>query len=131
LQFLYNIFIRIYPAIAWCISFKNAKAKLWLEGRKNIFEKLQSAFRNNQHKIIWMHCASLGEFEQGRPIIEAINQQNSNYKILITFFSPSGYEIRKNYEVADWIFYLPMDSPTNAQQFYDIVNPSLILFVKY
>lgn len=128
---LYNLFVFIYPKIAWLISFKNTKAKLWLEGRKNIFEKLSIAFKNNQHKIIWMHCASLGEFEQGRPVLERIKSENPNYKILLTFFSPSGYEVRKNYTGADFIFYLPMDSASNAKQFYDIVRPSLILFVKY
>jgi len=131
LKTLYNLFVFIYPKIAWLISFKNAKAKLWLEGRKNIFEKLSIAFKNNQHKIIWMHCASLGEFEQGRPVLERIKSENPNYKILLTFFSPSGYEVRKNYTGADFIFYLPMDSASNAKQFYDIVRPSLILFVKY
>ncbi len=128
---LYNIFVFIYPKIAWLISFKNTKAKLWLAGRKNIFERLQLAFNNNQNKVVWMHCASLGEFEQGRPIIESLKLQNTSCKILLTFFSPSGYEVRKNYNGADWIFYLPMDSSSNAKQFFDIVQPSLILFVKY
>ncbi len=82
-------------------------------------------------KIIWMHCASLGEFEQGRPVLEGIRQQYPGYKILLTFFSPSGYEIRKNYDGADWIFYLPMDGPANAKRFLDIAHPSLVIFVKY
>ncbi|HEX8332293.1 MAG TPA: glycosyltransferase N-terminal domain-containing protein [Segetibacter sp.] len=81
--------------------------------------------------IIWMHCASLGEFEQGRPVIEKLKIQNVKFKILITFFSPSGYEVRKNYEGADYVFYLPMDSPTNATRFINIVKPKLMLLVKY
>jgi 3-deoxy-D-manno-octulosonic-acid transferase len=89
------------------------------------------SFQGNTHKTIWVHCSSLGEFEQGRPLIELIKKQNPAFKILLTFFSPSGYEIRKDYKNADWIYYLPMDSPSNAKRFLDIVQPHLILFVKY
>ena len=78
-----------------------------------------------------MHCASLGEFEQGRPIIEAIKLKYPTTQIILTFFSPSGYEVQKNYTGADWVFYLPMDNASNASKFLDIVNPSMILFVKY
>lgn len=78
-----------------------------------------------------MHCASLGEFEQGRPVLEKLKSQNPNSKFLLTFFSPSGYEIRKDYKGADWVFYLPMDGPQNAKRFLQIVNPSLVIFVKY
>ena len=131
LKFLYQLFITVYPLIAKLISPKNEKAKLWVAGRKNIFEQLTNAFVGNTSKVIWMHCSSLGEFEQGRPIIEKLKLNTPNLKFLLTFFSPSGYEVRKNYNGADWVFYLPMDSPKNAQQFYNIVNPSLILFVKY
>ncbi len=131
LKFLYNIFIKIYPAIAKLISFKNEKANFWVAGRNDIFEKLSTAFNDNNSKVIWMHCSSLGEFEQGRPIIEELKKRNEKLNVLITFFSPSGYEVRKNYAGADWVFYLPMDSQKNAFQFFDIVKPSLILFVKY
>ena len=131
LKFLYNIFIKIYPAIAKLISFKNEKANFWVAGRNDIFEKLSTAFNDNNSKVIWMHCSSLGEFEQGRPTIEELKKRNEKLKVLITFFSPSGYEVRKNYEGADWLFYLPMDSPKNALQFFDIVKPSLVLFIKY
>ena len=131
LKLFYNLFIFIYPKIAWLISSKNAKAKLWVAGRKNLFNQLEEAFRNNQNKVIWIHCSSLGEFEQGRPVIEAIKRKNTSHKILLTFFSPSGYEVRKDYKEADWIFYLPMDSLVNAKKFYAIVRPSLIFFVKY
>ena len=131
MKVIYNLFITLYPKIAWLISGKNAKAKLWLQGRKNIFESLKIAFKNNTDKVVWVHCSSLGEFEQGRPIIENLKKQFPFVKILLTFFSPSGFEVRKNYEGADWIFYLPMDSPQNAKRFFSIVQPALILFVKY
>ena len=81
--------------------------------------------------LVWMHCSSLGEFEQGRPVLEQLKKQNAKCKILLTFFSPSGFEVRKDYADADYIFYLPMDGPGNARKLFDIVNPSLVLFVKY
>ncbi len=106
---------------------------MWLAGRQNYFQNLQNwkASLNQNDKIIWMHCASLGEFEQGRPIIEAIKKSHPAIKILLTFFSPSGYEVRKNYNQADAVFYLPMDGKKNAKQFIDIVQPSFVLWVKY
>lgn len=117
-------------------SLWNDKAKLWVKGRKEIFEKLQSNLnpdsnRDLNSKITWFHCSSLGEFEQGRPVIEKLRSQYPHSKILLTFFSPSGFEIRKDYKGADWVFYLPLDSSGNAKQFFDIVNPSLVVFVKY
>ena len=81
--------------------------------------------------LIWMHCASLGEFEQGRPVIEALKEKHPTCRILLTFFSPSGYEIRKDYSGADYVFYLPMDSKKNAKKFIDIVQPDLVIWVKY
>ncbi len=131
MKLIYNIFIWIYPIVARLISGQNEKAKLWVEGRKDIFEKLDAAFKGNTSRVIWIHCSSLGEFEQGRPVMEALKEKDSSAKILLTFFSPSGYENRKNYADADWIFYLPMDSTINAARFFSIVKPSLILFVKY
>ena len=130
-RFFYNLFVVFYPLVARIISVKNVKARLWIQGRKNIFRRLKDAFEHNQHKVIWVHCSSLGEFEQGRPVMEKLKQQYPQYKILLTFFSPSGYEVRKDYKGADWIFYLPMDSPIVAKRFFDIVNPSLVLFIKY
>jgi len=131
LKLLYIIFIKLYPFIAQIISVKNDKAKLWIDGRKNIFQRLENTFSNNQSPVVWVHCASLGEFEQGRPIIESIKKNYSSHKILLTFFSPSGYEIRKNYPLADWVFYLPMDGKKAAKRFVHIVDPKLIFFVKY
>jgi 3-deoxy-D-manno-octulosonic-acid transferase len=106
---------------------------MWLSGRQNYFQNLQNwkASLSQNDKIIWMHCASLGEFEQGRPIIEAIKKNNPDTKILLTFFSPSGYEVRKNYNQADAVFYLPMDGKKNANQFIDLVKPSFVIWVKY
>jgi 3-deoxy-D-manno-octulosonic-acid transferase len=109
----------------------NLKAKQFVRGRMNLFEKLSARFTGNSYKIIWVHCASLGEFEQGRPIIELIKKQRTDIKIFLTFFSPSGYEIRKNYEGADFIYYLPWDTRKNAEKFIAITKPSLAIFVKY
>lgn len=99
-------------------------------GRKNLFSKLKATINRDDHPI-WIHCASLGEFEQGRPLIEKIKKENPNEKILLTFFSPSGYEIRKDYEFADYVFYLPLDTRTNALAFLEIIQPKLVIFVKY
>ena len=131
---LYNFSITLYGFIIWLASFFNEKAALWIDGRKGLFEKLESQLEKSSPKkapIIWMHVASLGEFEQGRPIIESLKQNYPDYKIFLTFFSPSGYEIRKNYELADYIFYLPMDTKKNAQKFIEIIQPRLVIFVKY
>lgn len=128
--FLYNIFLVLFRAGTHIASLFNPKAKKWVQGRKGIFEKLRTAIPPGE-KIIWMHCASLGEFEQGRPVIEQLKTQYTGHRFLLTFFSPSGYEVRKNYEGADWVFYLPMDGPRNARKFLEIVHPSLVIFVKY
>ena len=130
MSLLYTLSIHIYNFIIRVSSLFNAKAKLWVKGRQNIFERLQSEI--TPHKFIaWFHCASLGEFEQGRPVIEAFAKEHPEFKILLTFFSPSGYEIRKNYDGADWVFYLPIDTPQNAKRFIQIANPTFAVFVKY
>lgn len=130
MQFFYCILIRLYYLTILIVSPFNIKAKLWLKGRKNLFEKLKIAL-NGQSNIVWFHCASLGEFEQGRPVIEAYRVISPEHKILLTFFSPSGYEIRKNYNGANWIFYLPLDTKANAREFLNIVKPIKVIFVKY
>ena len=99
-------------------------------GRRQIFDKLQVTIPS-QAKIIWMHCASVGEFEQGRPIIERLKTLYPEYKILLTFFSPSGYEATQNYKGADWIFYMPLDGSIRSKRFLEIVQPRLVIFVKY
>lgn len=110
----------------------NSKAKLWIEGRKNWREQLNQ-LGEKKGKRTWIHCASLGEFEQARPVIERLKSEARSHKseIIITFFSPSGYEIRKNYDVADWVVYLPLDTKKNAKEFIGMVKPDLALFVKY
>ena len=128
--FFYNIFLPLFKAGVYLSLPFNKKAKKWLQGRRNIFEKLEAAIPADA-KIIWMHCASLGEVEQGRPVIEQLRVQHPSCRILLTFFSPSGYEVRKDYAGADWVFYLPMDGPRNARRFLEIVHPDLVIFVKY
>lgn len=127
----YRIFIWLYPKIAFLLGFSNQKAAKWTNGRKQVFKKLAAAFHKNESPVVWMHCSSVGEFEQGRPLLERIAERYPDYKILLTFFSPSGYEVRKNYEGAYHICYLPMDSPSHANRLLNIVQPSLVLFVKY
>lgn len=134
--FFYSVFCNLYTAGIHIVSLWNPKAKAWIEGRRNIFEKIGIAIDNqrtagNYQRPVWMHCASLGEFEQGRPLLEKIRSDYPQTKIVLTFFSPSGYEVQKEYKGADHIFYLPMDSPQNAKRFLDAINPSLVLFVKY
>ncbi|HXP53255.1 MAG TPA: glycosyltransferase N-terminal domain-containing protein, partial [Bacteroidia bacterium] len=131
MKFLYSLGIRFYGFAVLIASLFNEKAKKWREGRKDIFIELKKAFEGNQSPVIWFHCASLGEFEQGRPVIESFKQKFPDYKVLLTFFSPSGYEVRKNYVGADYIFYLPLDTYANASKFIDIVKPKLAVFVKY
>ncbi len=130
MSFLYQIAIYAYSLLIGIVSFFNNKAKQWIAGRKNIFNKIAGRI-DSRDKIAWFHAASLGEFEQGRPVIEAFRQHFPGYKILLTFFSPSGYEIRKNYEGADYIFYLPIDTKRNAKRFIEIVNPEIAVFIKY
>ncbi|MBX2901254.1 MAG: 3-deoxy-D-manno-octulosonic acid transferase [Cyclobacteriaceae bacterium] len=107
------------------------KARLFVSGRRHLFKNLQAAFKNNTAKVIWVHCASLGEFEQGRPVMERLRTEFPEIKILLTFFSPSGYEVRKNYTGADFVFYLPWDTASQAKRFVEITNPVLAIFIKY
>ena len=125
----YNLGIGVSGAVKMVSPFMR-KAALWYQGRRDIFRKLEQAVGSSE-RIIWFHAASLGEFEQGRPIIEELRRKHPEYKILLTFFSPSGYEIRKNYAGADHIFYLPIDTPRNARRFLDAVHPEIAIFVKY
>ena len=127
----YNIFLKIYKAGIRIASIWDPKAKLWLAGREDIFFVIKAKLKNQEKKHVWMHCASLGEFEQGRPLLESIQREIRGCNIILTFFSPSGYEIMKNYPGADHVFYLPLDSPSNAKQIVDAFNPSLVLWVKY
>ena len=130
MRILYNIGIRLYWLVACVISLWNRKAKLWVQGRKEWLEQLQQAI-GPEERVIWFHCASLGEFEQGRPVIEESRHRFPDHKILLTFFSPSGYEKRKNYEVADHVMYLPLDTARNARHLVDCLSLEFALFVKY
>ena len=130
MSLLYNLGILFYGFFIRVAALFNEKAKLFVAGRKNWKKKLDSAVDKNA-SYIWFHCASLGEFEQGRPVLEKIKEQHPQYKIVLTFFSPSGYEIRKNYEGADIVAYLPMDTKKNAREFIHLVRPEKVFFVKY
>ena len=127
---LYNISIWFYVVAVYFASLFNSKARLWVKGRKSIFKKLEQTL-NNTENIVWFHCASLGEFEQGKPIIQAYKAKYPTHKILLTFFSPSGYEIRKNTPLADFVCYLPADTKSNAKKFISIVKPIKVIFIKY
>ena len=128
--FLYNLFIYVYTALIKLSSIYNTKARKWTKGRKDILSNIRSTLKRNE-KYIWFHTASLGEFEQGRPVMEAFREKFPQYKIVLTFFSPSGFEIRKNYAGADHVFYLPADTKRNAMRFLELLNPAMVFFVKY
>ena len=129
-MWLYNFGLSLYAFAIALVSPWHRKAKRWRDGRKHLLQRMAEAIDPSE-PIVWVHVASLGEFEQGRPIIEKIRLEHPRYKILLTFFSPSGYEIRKDYPGADYIFYLPIDTPRNARRFLDIVRPEIAIFVKY
>lgn len=127
---LYKIGIFLYSLTVRFASVFNEKARQFVRGRNNWKVNLQNQIEKDA-RYIWFHCASLGEFEQGRPVIEEIKKQFPQYKIALTFFSPSGYEIRKNYDGVDIISYLPLDTKSNARTFIDIVKPQKVFFIKY
>jgi len=126
---LYNIGIFLYSLLLRVFSPFNAKAKLFIEGRQDIFSIVKEKINSNE-KHIWFHFASLGEFEQGRPVLEEIKSAYPSKKVVVTFFSPSGYEIRKQYPV-DGVFYLPLDTASNAKRFIALINPEIAIFTKY
>ncbi len=128
----YHLFLLVYKAGIYIVSFGNRKAKLWIRGRRSIFKKLRKTTAGfSNEKIVWMHCASLGEFEQGRPLLQKMKEANLNTQFIISFFSPSGLEIVKNNKDFKNIFYLPMDSEFHAKKWMNIVKPDLVLWVKY
>ncbi len=130
LNLLYNIGIAGYGAAIAVASAFNNKARLFREGRKGLLGRM-AAKVDHSSPIIWFHCSSVGEFEQARPLIEWYSENRKEYRILLTFFSPSGYEMRKNYPLADWVFYMPLDTVSNARRFLDIVKPCKAVFIKY
>ncbi|MBA3662750.1 MAG: 3-deoxy-D-manno-octulosonic acid transferase [Bacteroidetes bacterium] len=131
-MFIYNLVVLLYGLIIRLASFKKTKAKQWIQGRrdwKKIYAQKIAAL--NSQDITWVHCASYGEFEQGRPLIEKIKKDYPNSKVVLTFFSPSGYEEVKNWPGADVIGYLPLDTKSNAEEFIRIVKPKAAIFIKY
>jgi 3-deoxy-D-manno-octulosonic-acid transferase len=128
---LYEIGLGVYTVGLRALALLgHTKAKLWLNGRKQQKAKL-STFNFQHSTLYWFHCASLGEYEQGKPLIKAIKQREPNVKILVTFFSPSGYEEKKNDTLLDYVFYLPIDSKKNAHEFVDKFKPTKAFFIKY
>lgn len=129
-MWLYNFGLMLYLWAVRLAAPRLPKARLWYEGRKDLYRRMAEAI-DPAARVVWIHVASLGEFEQGRPIIEQIRKTHPEYKILLTFFSPSGYEIRKDYKGVDYVFYLPLDTPRNARRFLDATHPEIAIFVKY
>ena len=127
---MYNFAIAVYAFVVWLASPFNRKAKKMLAGQKETFAILKEKI-DPKVEYIWFHAASSGEFEQGRPLMEKIKKERPNYKILLTFFSSSGYEMRKNYQGADIVCYLPFDFPRNVTRFLDLVKPPKVIFIKY
>jgi 3-deoxy-D-manno-octulosonic-acid transferase len=121
---IYNISLRLYFYAIYVSAFFNKKAKLWVSGRAN------NSFIKYPHST-WFHFASLGEFEQGRPVLESLRKSHPDKKIVITFFSPSGYEVKKNTPLADAVYYLPLDTASNAAKFIDAIQPDMAIFTKY
>ena len=130
MRILYTLGILLYKYIILLASPFNEKAAKFIAGRKHVFSSLKEQMDPNAN-YIWIHAASLGEFEQGRPVMEAIRRRHPEYKLLLTFFSPSGYEVRKNYRGADIVAYLPMDTGWNARKFIRMTKPSAAIFIKY
>lgn len=130
MKLLYNIGIACYKQLVAMAGHFNAKAKKLTQGQADVFERLQQHL-SPEGRYTWIHASSLGEFEQGRPLIEALRRNNPQHRILLTFFSPSGYEVRKNYNEVDCVCYLPFDLPGNARRFIEIVKPTEAIFVKY
>ena len=128
---IYNLGIRLYYLFIYLASFFSEKAEKWINGRKETFYKLGNYIVSAHGKKIWIHCASLGEFEQARPLIDKIRKQHPNHILILTFFSPSGYEVRKNYDGVNFVCYLPIDKLYNARKFIRMVKPSLVIWVKY
>ncbi len=145
MRLLYDIIIRVFVLGIRLAALFSPKARLWVQGRRHWRDRLKSAFSSQRStvngqwstvngqksKVLWLHAASLGEFEQGRPIIEAFRERFPDWKIVLTFFSPSGYEVRKNYPHADLVCYLPADTSQNARDFLDLIQPDVAIFVKY
>ena len=130
MSFIYNFILLFASQLLKILALFSPKLNLFVEGRKSVFETLKNNIQEFD-KTIWFHAASLGEYEQGLPVIEKVKQKYPNHKIILTFFSPSGYEVRKNNTVADVTVYLPLDTISNAKQFLKVVRPEMAFFIKY
>lgn len=130
MHFLYNLITYLVSALLQVVAFFSPKIKLFVNGRKDVFSTLKNQISSGD-KCIWFHAASLGEYEQGLPVMEEIRKRFPAHKIVLTFFSPSGYEVRKNTKSADVVIYLPLDTQSNAKRFVEIVNPEMAFFIKY
>ena len=131
LRFLYSTGLHFYALLLRLLAPAVPKAARWTAGRQGLLGRIQAALRNETAPLVWFHCASLGEFEQGRPLMEAYLAEYPGHKLVLTFFSPSGYEVRHNWPGAAYVFYLPLDTAANARAFLDAVRPELAVFVKY
>lgn len=131
MRFFYTIGIYLYGFGAKVASLFSYKARKWVHGRYRLLEKTRKLIPDDGRKCVWIHASSMGEFEQARPVLEGIRNEFPQLRIVVTFFSPSGYEIRKDYPHADAVLYLPLDTPRNARRFLDILQPQVALFVKY
>jgi 3-deoxy-D-manno-octulosonic-acid transferase len=133
MMWLYSLGLYLYGFVMQLAAWFHPKAKAWVNGRKNWQQQHRQSLQQKpqQGPLVWVHCASLGEFEQGRPIIEGLKAQQPNVRILLTFFSPSGYEVRKAYPEADYVHYLPLDTAANAKAFQQLWQPDIAVFVKY
>ena len=131
LRFLYSLGLALYALLLRLVAPFNPKAAAWVAGRRDLLLHIEQALAAEVAPRLWVHCASLGEFEQGRPLIDGLRRQYPGHKIVLTFFSPSGYEVRKNWAGADYVFYLPLDTADHARDFVRYVQPKLAIFVKY
>jgi len=131
---LYTFSILLYGLGIRIAALFNPKARKWVQGRKGLFRKLDETLKQNPGRWkgnVWFHCASLGEFEQGHPVIEGFRELFPDYRIILTFYSPSGYEVRNSYQGVEGVFYMPLDIPLNARRWINRLNPKLVFIVKY
>ena len=129
-MWFYNFCIAVYAALVRLVALFNEKARLWCDGRKGMIEHLRGAIGEGD-RVVWIHVSSLGDFEQGRPLVDYVHTHYPEYKVLLTFYSPAGYEVRKNYPNADYVSYIPVDTRRKVRRFLDVVNPEIAIFVKY
>ena len=129
-MWFYNFCIAVYAALVRLVALFNEKARLWCDGRKGMIEHLRGAIGDGD-RVVWIHVSSLGDFEQGRPLVDYVHTHYPEYKVLLTFYSPAGYEVRKNYPNADYVSYIPVDTRRKVRRFLDVVNPEIAIFVKY